>query len=308
MLVRCINCGFSCQKYGKTKAGSQRWHCKQCNITFTQTIDNTTKCFHRFLNWLFSKETQQDMPGQGRTFRRQIADFWQIWPMPPKIETSRDVVFVDGIYLAKKACILICYDGEYVLGWYLCRSEQSRSWQALIQRIATPIVVVSDGGPGLRKALKKVWRTAKLQRCIVHAVWQVHRYTTRRPKTLAGIMLKDLASDLYNVKTQEDAKIWIQRLFNWRVTFKEFLNEMTRDSNDNLRATHERLLKAYNSLVVLINTETMFRYLDETLVLDKECPKTNNPIEGGVNAQLRRLLRYHRGMSVEKRIKAVFWW
>ncbi len=72
---------------------------------FTQTIDNTTKCFHRFLNWLFSKETQQDMPGQGRTFRRQIADFWQIWPMPPKIETSRDVVFVDGIYLAKKACI-----------------------------------------------------------------------------------------------------------------------------------------------------------------------------------------------------------
>ena len=92
------------------------------------------------------------------------------------------------------------------------------------------------------------------------------------------------------------------------MTFKEFLNEMTRDSNDNLRATHERLLKAYNSLVALINTETMFRYLDETLVLDKECPKTNNPIEGGVNAQLRRLLRYHRGMSIERRIKAVFWW
>ena len=52
---------------------------------------------------------------------------------------------------------------------------------------------------------------------------------------------------------------------------------MTRDSNDNLRATHERLLKAYNSLVVLINTKTMFRYLDETLVLDKEYPRTNNP-------------------------------
>lgn len=77
-------------------------------------------------------------------------------PMPPKIETPRDVVFVDGIYLAKKVCILICYDGEHVLGWYLCRSEQSRSWQALMQRIATPIVVVSDGGPGLRKALKSL--------------------------------------------------------------------------------------------------------------------------------------------------------
>ena len=87
-------------------------------------------------------------------------------------------------------------------------------------------------------------------------------------------MLRNLASNLYAVKTQEEAQIWIQRLFNWRVTFKEFLSEMTRDSNDNLRATHERLLKAYNSLVVLINTETMFRYLDETLELDKECPIT----------------------------------
>ena len=75
MRVRCINCSFSCQKYGKTKAGSQQWHCKHCNITFTQTIDNTTKCFHRFLKWLFSKETHRDMSGQGRTFRRQIADF-----------------------------------------------------------------------------------------------------------------------------------------------------------------------------------------------------------------------------------------
>ena len=83
-------------------------------------------------------------------------------------------------------------------------------------------------------------------------------------------MLKDLASVLYSVKTQEDAK-------NWRVIFKEFLCEMTRDSNYNLRAKHERLLKAYNFLVVLINTKTMFRYLDETLVLDKEYPRTNNP-------------------------------
>lgn len=31
------------------------------------------------------------MPGQGRIFLRQIADFWQIWPMPPKIENPRNV-------------------------------------------------------------------------------------------------------------------------------------------------------------------------------------------------------------------------
>ena len=56
--------------------------------------------------------------------------------------------------------------------------------------------------------------------------------------------------------------------------------------------------------MVLINTETMFRYLDETLMLDKEFPRTNNPIEGGVNAQLRRLLRYHRGDVCRKTYKS----
>ena len=34
----------------------------------------------------------------------------------------------------------------------------------------------------------------------------------------------------------------------------------------------------------------------------------NNVIEGGVNAQLRAMMREHRGMSDLRRVKAVFWW
>ena len=37
-------------------------------------------------------------------------------------------------------------------------------------------------------------------------------------------------------------------------------------------------------------------------------PSTNNRIEGGVNAQLRAVLRNHRGLTSLKRVKAVFWW
>ena len=36
--------------------------------------------------------------------------------------------------------------------------------------------------------------------------------------------------------------------------------------------------------------------------------KTTKQIEGGVNARLREMLRSHRGLSIERRIKAVFWW
>ena len=53
----------------------------------------------------------------------------------------------------------------------------------------------------------------------------------------------------------------------------------------------------------------MFTYLDESLRAEHgKIPSTNNRIEGGVNARLREMLRNHRGLNVERRIKAVFWW
>lgn len=75
-----------------------------------------------------------------------------------KVESSSSVVFVDGIYLAKNACILICCNETHVLGWYVCRYEHSKAWEALLRRISSPIVVISDGGTGFQKALKKFGR------------------------------------------------------------------------------------------------------------------------------------------------------
>ena len=306
--VRCFNCGNICVKNGKTKAGTQRWLCKECSATFTNPIDNSTKQFVQFQHWLFSKAVQKEMSGAGRSFRRKISKFWEIWPMPPKIESPMNVVYVDGIYLSRKACILICCNEENVLGWYLCRYENSRAWEALMQRIAAPAMVVSDGGHGFRKALKRVWPKAKLQRCTFHAFLQVKRYTTGRPKTIAGIEMYMIAKDLLMIKDLGQAANWVTRLINWRIKHKTFLSEMTRDEKDKLRPMHERLLKAERSLVRLVRQNTLFTYLDESLSCGEELPSTNNRIEGGVNAQLRTMLRNHRGMSIERRIKAVFWW
>lgn len=74
--------------------------------------------------------------------------------MPPLIESQKDVVYVDGIYLGRKACVLICYDEKHSLGWYLCRYENSRAWMALMSRIAETRMVVSNGGKGFSKSLK----------------------------------------------------------------------------------------------------------------------------------------------------------
>ena len=305
----CPVCGSHCSKYGKTSSGSQRWRCKHCSLTFTVKEDDSTKQLRVFLDWLFSRRTQKDMPGQGRSFRRRSSRFWEIWPMPPLIERKRDVLYLDGIYLGRKACVLICCDDEHVLGWYLCRYEHSGAWSALMSRIAEPKMVVSDGGSGFAKALKNTWPHAKHQRCLFHIFCQIKRYTTSRPKTLAGMELYVLARDLLHLDTKEEAEKWCDRFIGWMNKYNRFLSQMTYDEYGNRRPTHERLIKAQRSLVKLMREGNMFTYLDDELRAEiSDIPTTNNLIEGGVNSQLRAMLRDHRGLSVERRIKAVYWW
>ena len=307
--VICPTCGERCHKYGKTSAGSQRWFCTKCSMAFTQKIENSTWQLKIFLDWLFGKDTQNDMPGDGRTFRRKTAQFWELWPLPPKVEGKRDVLYVDGIHLGRKACILICCDDEHVLGWYLCKYEHSGAWKALMSRIASPAVVVSDGGSGFAKALRKMWPDTEHQRCIFHIFCQIRRYTTTKPKTLAGAELYMLAKDLLKIKDRDAANKWTDRFIAWMKKYNKFLSQMTYDDDGNKRPTHERLLKAQQSILKLLKEGTMFTYLDEKLLDELEkIPSTNNRIEGGVNARLREMLRNHRGMSIERRIKAVFWW
>ena len=213
-LVRCPNCGFVCKKNGKTNAGSQRWYCNQCSCSFTNKVNKTNNNLQIFLDWLFGKHTPLDMSGDGRSFRRKTSQFWELWPLPPKVESSSSVVFVDGIYLARNACILICCNETHVLGWYVCRYEYSKAWEALLRRISSPIVVISDGGIGFQKALKKVWSKAKLQRCLFHAFQQVKRYTTIHPKTIASCELYGIARDLLTIHTQDHAVKWVQNVMS----------------------------------------------------------------------------------------------
>lgn len=277
--VNCPVCGKKCVKSGKTKAGSQRWFCKECKTSLTHKIDSSSKELQIFLDWLFGKESQSTMPGEGRTFRRKTSKFWDIWPMPPKIEEARDVLFLDGIYLGRKACVLICCDEKHVLGWYLCRYEHAGAWIALMKRIAEPKMVVSDGGTGFAKALKKVWPKAKHQRCIFHVFCQVKRYTTSRPNTMAGIELYSISKDLLTIKNKQEAKLWTNRFIKWIKKYQEFLSEMTIDERGNKRPTHERLLKAERSLLKLIKENIIFTYLDEELNAEFSAPATNNRIE-----------------------------
>lgn len=256
---------------GRISSGRQRWLCKSCRATRTNSIDNSAKQLAAFLAWLLSKDRQVDMPGGGRTFRNHTARFWKLWALPPVVDEIHRVIYVDGIYLARNVVILIACTDDHVLGWYLARSENSRSWAALLSRIAPPFLVVSDGGSGFLKAKRRVWPDTEVQRCTFHAFCQVRRYTTSRPILPAGMELYALARDLLHVETAEQAQMWVALYLKWCGRWEEFLKEATvKDGRREL--THYRLVKARSSLDALISKGHLFTYLDDLLTLDGPLP------------------------------------
>ena len=276
----CPLCGARMKRNGRTSAGRTRWRCTSCGASTVHRIDSAAKLLESFLGWLLTRERQADMPGGGRTFRRKTARFWEIWPMPPKVEAPRRVVYVDGIRLGRKAVVLIASDGENVLGWHLARTENSRAWSALMSRIAAPEVVVSDGGDGFAKALRGTWPGTRHQRCVFHAFSQVRRYTTTRPRTQAGAELYGLARALLSITTLKEADGWVRSLLAWSERWDAFLSETSVGEDGRPRLVHERLVKARRSLARLVNAGTLFTYLDPGLVRDGPLPATSNSIEG----------------------------
>lgn len=305
---KCPICHELMKKHGKTKAGKQRWICKSCKATKTHAINSDAKQLKIFLDWLLSRKRQTDIThATDRTFRNRTARFWKYWALPPLIDEIHKVVYVDGFHLGRKAVVLIACSDEYVLGWYLARHEHTQAWVNLLRRIAPPDMVVSDGGQGFRNAVKQIWPDTQIQRCAFHAFNQVRRCTTHNPRLVPGRELLLIAIDLLHIKTEDEALVWLKRYFDWCKYWDEFLAEKSYIDGKHV-FTHEKLRKAKRSLNRLISSGHLFTYLDPLLSLDTSLPSTNNRIEGGVNAPLREMLRLHRGMSLNRRIKAIFWW
>ena len=168
-------------------------------------------------------------------------------------------------------------------------------------------MAVSDGGDGLARALRRTWPGTAHQRCPYHAFCQVKRYATSRPRTQAGVELYGLARTLLSITTLGEADGWVSLFLAWSERWDTFLSERTRVEGGKLVLTRERPVKARSSPVRLIGRDTLLTYLDPALFAGGPLPSTNNRIEGA-SSRIRGMLRDDRGMSLERRLKAVFWW
>lgn len=188
-------------------------------------------------------------------------------------------------YTACGASTTLRYDDtaarlEEFLGWLLSKDSQA---------------TMPGGGRSFRRRTAEFWE-----------VWPmpVPDGELHRVLYVDGIWV---ARDLMGIETLHQAELWVERYLDWCGFWADFLEDRT--VVDGRRVyTHERLRRARSSLSSLVSAGTLFTYLDPALAKAGPLPSTNNMIEGGVNSQLRAVLRNHRGLTSVKRVKAVFWW
>lgn len=166
---RCLVCGGSTHKWGKTAAGRVRFRCSKCGASQSRRNDIQARYFGVFLEFVTGRLRYQDLPGGVVVLGAILKWFWRLWHKCPLVDEVHHVVFVDGIYLARNVVVLIACTKNHVLGWYVAKGEYSGAWQALFDRIAPPDVVICDGGSGIASALQAQWPTTRVQRCTFHA-------------------------------------------------------------------------------------------------------------------------------------------
>lgn len=312
------------KKNGTTSKGTTRWRCKDpnCGSSTTRTRTDRTQArnFKAFVSYATSTATLSELAGQQRVSRwtldRRFEPFWLIdIPNDGAPQRVYDQIFIDGTYTAA-GCLLVAASRDHVIAWHWTKHETAHAYTQLLRKIAEPLCVVLDGGQGALTAIKACWPNAMIQRCLVHAQRAIRRYTTSRPRTDAGKAIYALALKLTRVTTLDQAREWTLRLHDFGQVFKTFLNEKTpvpkerRTLNNQWEWTHLRVRKAYNSLLHLSRNNWLFTYLQPPPnALDpKRWASTTNSLEGGINAQLKRIADAHRGRSGERQRKMLEWY
>ena len=309
----CGVCGQKLVKNGYTSAGRTRWRCLTCGASAVKSRPDISAKSQAdlFIKWLLEGYSVSQLGVAKTSFATKCAWCWQIEVPKPQVSGEiYDQILLDGIYLPYNWCLITATNGKQIIDWQWCQRENGPAYQALMNRLPAPMVVVTDGGAGIQKALKKTWPKSAIQRCLFHVKTNTITDLTRKPKTVAGKALLALTKQLLTIKTPQEAANWIRLLHQWHQLYQDLINEKTYSTDPNTKTrwwwTHERLRRAYKRLERLSRTEHLFTYLEPEFA-NKNIDHTTNQLEGGINAPIRRLLNTHRGISEPHMKKAIQW-
>lgn len=167
--------------------------------------------------------------------------------------------------------------------------RQARQWLESHGYILEAAVI--DG----KKGVQTVFNDIPVQLCQFHQIATINRYLTRRPKLEAGKELRIIALSL----TRTNLEKFLIDLEKWHEEWGNFLKQKTSNpETGRWFYTHKRIRSAYRSLKT--NADKLFTYQKYP---ELNIPNTTNSLDGGTFSHLKDLLRIHRGLKRDRKIK-----
>ncbi len=213
--------------------------------------------------------------------------------------TPHPVVLIADVTFFARAFGICVFRSPHLKKNLYAREVRTESAEAYLQgrRVLEDIgytiqAIVLDGRPGVRQLFPDI----PVQMCHFHQKQIVTRYLTNNPKLVAGIELKKLTTMLCTTNEKDFAAA----LDAWHERWSSFLKERTTDPfTGRWHYTHKRLRSAYRSLRG--NIPYLFTYQRYP---ELNIPNTTNSLDGCF-AYLKELVRVHRGIKRELKIKII---
>lgn len=252
-----------------------------------------------------------------RKFRRRAQWCRNVIPEATVTGEIHQQIMLDGTYF-NGWCGLIAYTGSHVIAWQWCDREKHASWSALLQRISAPAVTIVDGHKGLESALKQHWKETRVQRCMFHIQQNIRTHLTMRPKLDAGKELLASTKTLTPIEDLDQAAAWMGEFASWTARLEGFLRHQTYAKKNTDRPshvpagqtwwyTHLRLRRPRATLATVVASGHLLTWLRAGA--EGQCvDRTTSPLEGGINAGIKHLMREHRGLRDTHAQRAVDWY
>ena len=289
--------------------GKQRFQCKSCRIYFTRNNKGVTKSnrFVWFRKWILQKQTLQiiskDSGYSVRTLKRYFHEYLSVPPKLSVYPSEKINLIVDGTYFSNNLCLIVYRDNTIKFTqlygeWYEEIKEDLENLLALNVKIES---ITCDGHRAILKAINKVCKDVKLQRCIIHIQRMCRIWLSANPKSEAGIDLRKIVSTVHLIENEVQKQIWLKELIDWYNLYQDFVNEKSfSKETGRYWYTHKMVRRSF--IVISKALPNMFHYLQNPWI-----PKSTNGLESFFG-HMKDNLRIHRGLSKQHRKNFIKWY
>jgi transposase-like protein len=179
----------------------------------------------------FSIRQLSKLSGHSMSKLKRIKNYWLNQSPPTRLDYSQyKYVLLDGTYFHKNGCLILLMDAltqRVIMNVYVA-TENYKTVHPMLRQLnglgLRPQALILDGHRMIIRAIREVWGTVIIQRCLYHIQRQGLSWLRTYPRTEAAKGLQRLLRYLPRIKDIERRNLFLRDYAVWIETHKNFVS------------------------------------------------------------------------------------